>query len=131
MTFAELIVAPKSLIRNLFNSVKRVFNFAEERTNRAVRFFHVLTAYKAGQPVDSIATQYECSKTTVLRYARIAGLSKREKKRKVSKEDVIAAYKTGRMVADIAREFDISPSRVSTIATENGINRKGKRRASN
>lgn len=129
MTFAELIAAPNSTIRRLFGAIKRVFNFAEERTNRGARFFRVLAAYKNGQPVDSIARQYECSRSTIHRYTRIAGLAKRPKQKKASKEDVIAAYKTGRPIIDIGRELGISVSRVSAIATKAGINRKiGKRK---
>lgn len=131
MTFAELIAAPRSTIQKLFGAVSRIFNFGEERTNRGARFFKILTAYKNGQPVDSIAQQYECSRSTIHRYTRIAELAKRPKTKKVSKEDVIAIYKTGKPVANIASDLGISVSRVSQIAIDAGINRKGKRRASN
>lgn len=122
MTFVELLKAPKSFLRSLIKSVRRVFDFAEERKNRSVRFFKVLKAYRDGTPVQTIANNYQCSRGTVQRYARIAGLAKRDKK-KVPRDVIIMAYKAKTPIKEIAKRYGISQALVSKIATEAGINR--------
>jgi len=63
----------------IIKRVRSIFTFAQERANRPIRFLRVVRAYKNGKPVQDIENEFGCSRNTVLRYARMAGLPKRAK----------------------------------------------------
>lgn len=113
--------------------VKRIFSFTHERANRLVRFEHVVADYKAGVPVNDIQKKYGCSRNTVLRYARIAGLEKRPKTDDPERRaKIIALAKQGLSQQEIAKRCDCSVALVSVVEGEVGIpryKRKGKRAA--
>ena len=108
--------------------VRRIFTFTEERANRLQRFPKIVDDYKAGFPVADIEAKYGCSKQTVLRYARLAGLEKRPKGDSDRRRGIIALYQQGRPIAQIAAQMGVSQALVSKIATEEGINRRNFRR---
>lgn len=111
-------------IERILAIVQEVFGFDRERNNRIVRFFNVLNAYKLGKPVNDIEKQYGCTKSTILRYARLAGLEKRP--RGVStevREKVIALYRLGLPIAQIQAQCGVSQAYISTLAVKEGISR--------
>lgn len=115
--------APRSLPA-LVASIKRILKFPEERANRLARYIVVTRAYMAGEDVARIAERYGCSRHTVLRYARMAGLPVRPKHFPAEiKRAVLADYRRGLPVMDIARLHDVSQGFVSNAASEAGINR--------
>jgi DNA invertase Pin-like site-specific DNA recombinase len=95
------------------------------RANRPPRFIEVVADYRNGVPVADIAKQYQCSRGTVQRYARMAGLPIRSKgfaeKRRTL---VIEMYKSGRLVKEIAAAASVSHAYVSKVAVEEEINRR-------
>lgn len=114
---------PKLLLIILKN-IKSVFTFTQERANRVKRFIRIVEAYKAGVPVKKIEETYGCSKFTVLRYARLAGLAKREKGFAPDvKRATISLYKDGLPIAEISARLGVSQAYVSKTATEAGISR--------
>jgi transposase-like protein len=104
--------------------VKRIFSFTEERANRLQRFPKVVDDYRSGVPVADIEAKYGCSRGTVLRYARLAGLEKRPKSDADRRRGIIALYQTGAPIAQIATQMGVSQALVSKIASEEGINRR-------
>ena len=109
----------------LIERCRRVFSFTQERTNRVARFFRVVNAYRLGKPVQDIVAQYGCSKSTVLRYARLAGLAKRDRGFDPDlRAAVIALYQSGAPIAQIQAQLGVSQAYVSKTATEEGINRR-------
>src|SRR5687768_10172738 len=59
--------------------IKRIVTFTQERANRLTRFLAIVRAYRGGTPVKNIEERFGCSRQTVLRYARLAGIPKRDK----------------------------------------------------
>ncbi len=115
--------APTGLL-SILRRIRSVFSFTQERANRLARFVKIVRAYKAGQLVLDIEAEYGCSRHTVLRYARLAGLPKRQKGFDPDvRESVIAAYKAKKPIAEIAEKYKVSMAYVSKTATEEGINR--------
>lgn len=123
--------ASKSVI-SIFEGFRSVFTFSTERINRLRRFIVIVRAYKAGDDVNQIADRFGCSRSTVLRYARLAGLPKRPKSTLVTgtKEAVLRDYQIrggdGRPlypITTIAEMNNVSPAYVSTVAREAGISR--------
>lgn len=103
----------------------RVFDFGVERANRLRRFMLVIRDYARGDKVQDIADRYECSRGTVMRHARIAGLAKRDKSPVPGrKAGILADYVAGEPVQKIADKYDVAPSRVSQIAKEAGVLRR-------
>ena len=123
--------APKlpRVIANILAAVRRVFTFTQERTNRIARFFRVVNAYRLGKPVRDIESEYGCSRGTILRYARLAGLPKRPKgfDPKV-RSATIALYQQGAPIAQISAQLGVSQAYVSKTASEEGIKRYGSRK---
>ncbi len=116
--------APKALIF-IINSFKPLFTFKQERFNRYKRYVKVVKAYKAGKLISDIEKEFECSRFTVLRYARLAGLPQRDKgfNSKI-REAVIALYKQKKPIAEISARLGVSQAYISKTATEEGINRR-------
>lgn len=104
--------------------VRRIFTFTQERANRLIRYIEITRAYKAGKPVREIEAKYGCSRQTVLRYARLAGLPKRPKGDVDRKAAIIAMYQQQKPIAEIAARLGVSQALVSKTATEAGINRR-------
>lgn len=102
-----------------------VVDFEAERANRPPRFIEVVGDYRNGVPVADIVKKYQCSKGTVLRYARMAGLPTRPKGFADNRRDlVIEMYKSNRPIAEIAAAMGVSQAYVSKTAVEEGINRR-------
>lgn len=104
--------------------VRRIFTFTQERANRLQRFPKVVEDYQDGVPVADIQAKYGCSRGTVLRYARLAGIDKRPKRDADQRRGIIAMYQQRKPVAEIAARMGCSQGLVSKIATEEGINRR-------
>lgn len=123
--------APKGFLA-FIQTIKRIITFTQERANRLTRYLAIVRAYRRGAPVKAIEEQYGCSRQTVLRYARLAGLAKRDKGFEPGiRRAVIALYKQGKPIAQIQAQLGVSQAYVSKTATEEGINRREfkKRRA--
>lgn len=115
-------------LRSLIASIKRIFHFPQERANRLARYVVITRAYAKGEDVNRIASRFGCSRGTVLRYARMAGLPTRPKHFGAAvRRAVIRDYKVKMPVAEIARLHEVSPAYVSKIAREEGISRYGPR----
>jgi uncharacterized protein YerC len=104
--------------------VRKIFTFTEERANRLQRFPKIADDYRDGVPVATIEAKYGCSKQTVLRYARMAGLEKRPKGDADRRRRIIALYQQGKPIAEISVQMAVSQALISKIATEEGINRR-------
>ena len=110
--------------RAIFTRVKKIFDFAQERDNRPVRFLRIVKAYENGMMVKDIEAEYGCSKNTVLRYARMADLSKRPKTNDPErKAKIIKLSKQGKSQKEIAKECNCSVSLVSITEHEAGLKR--------
>ena len=96
-----------------------------DRARRMTRFGRIIARYDAGEPVDQIADDYECHRSTVLRNARMAGLEKRAKgfPERIRKA-VITLYKESVPIAEIAARLGVSQAYISKTATEEKINRR-------
>jgi transposase-like protein len=112
-------------LKTILASVKRIIDFRVERANRLTRFIAITRAYKSGEAVTAIAARYGCDKTTVLRYARMAGLPKRPKHFAADvRTEVIRDYRDRRLsVKQIAERNSVSAAYVSKIARAEGISR--------
>lgn len=115
--------ASKTFI-NILLSIKRIFNFTQERSNRVARYIKIVKAYAKGEPVNKIAEKYGCDRSTILRYARLAQLPKRPKHLSEEiKKAVIKDYANGFPIKQIAELNGVSQAYVSTIARKNGLKR--------
>jgi hypothetical protein len=117
-------------LMSFLRSIRSIFDFREERANRLSRYVLITRKYLKGDPVADIETEYGCSRSTVLRYARLAGAPTRPKHFPAEiRKAVIADYqlKIGDdpvfSVEQIAAMHDVSPAYVSKIAREAGISR--------
>lgn len=100
------------------------FDFEVERNNRSPRFMAIVKAYSEGVPVDTIVDTHKCSRGTVMRYARLAGLPKRPKHFDPTlRAQAVELYRTGMGLKMIAELLDVSEAYVSTAAKEAGISR--------
>ena len=109
-------------------SIKRVLKFPQERANRLARYIIITRAYAKGEDVARIADRFGCSRHTVQRYARLAGLPTRPKHfPHAVRAAVLRDYRRKLPVAAIARLHDVSEAYVSKIAREAGISRYAKR----
>jgi hypothetical protein len=95
-----------------------------ERAIRATRSIDIIRRYALGVSVKEIEALHECSKNTVLRYARLAKLPKRPKhfdaaKRRLIDQDIEA----GKPIVDIAASCGCSQAYVSKRAAELGLRR--------
>jgi len=116
--------------QRLVQRVREIFSFSQERSNRLRRFLKVVGAYKRGALVNDIVREYGCSRNTVQRYARLAGLPIRPKGFDPDiRRGVIAMYRLKKPIAQIAAHFGVSEAYVSKTATEEGINRRNFKRA--
>lgn len=122
----EFLAAPKlpAAFLRIIASVRRVFSFTQERANRLARFVRIVNAYRLGKPVRDIEAQYGCSRSTVLRYARVAGLDRRPKGFQPDvKQATIAALQAGKPLAEISALLGVSEAYASKVAKANGLNR--------
>lgn len=109
----------------LLGMVRRIFTFTFERANRLRRCVEIIHLYAKGVPVRDIEDRYGCSKNTILRYARAAGLPKRRRGFPESvRIKALAMYKDKKPIAYIADKLDVSQAYLSKMATEEGINRR-------
>lgn len=109
----------------IITKVKQVFDFAQERANRPVRFLRVVRAYRNGKLVKDIEEEYGCSRNTVMRYARMAGLPKRLKTDDPERRaKIIKLSKMGKMSQkQIAEQCNCSVALVSLVEHEAGLKR--------
>lgn len=109
----------------LLSLIKRhrpIISFDEERSNRPPRYIVVVKDYKAGMKIDDIADKHGCSKGTIHRYARMAGLSRPNESN--VRDSILAMYQLGKPIAEIAAKLGVSQALVSKYASEAKINRR-------
>lgn len=122
--FVRTSRAPSGLL-SILRRFRNIFTFAQERANRLARFVRVVRAYRLGKPVRDIESEYGCSRGTVLRYARMAGLPTRPKHFDPAiRKAVIALYQQDKPIAEIQTRLGVSQAYISKTATEEGINRR-------
>lgn len=116
--------ASKALVR-FMGIARHLVSFVYERANRLRRCVQIIELYAKGVPVRDIVERFGCSRNTVLRYARAAGLAKRPKHfpEKI-RLAALAMYKDGRSIAEIQARLGVSQSYISNLATKEGINRR-------
>lgn len=103
------------------------FDFETERKNRSPRFLQIVSAYEKNVPIKDIIEEHKCSRNTVLRYARMAGLPKREKHFDDSiRTQAITLLKAGAPLKEIAKTLKVSEAYVSLVAKDNGLSRRKK-----
>jgi DNA invertase Pin-like site-specific DNA recombinase len=116
-------------LSSMLDSVRSIITFTHERANRIARFVRIVRDYRNNVPVQTIVDEYGCSKSTVLRYARLSGQPPRPRGfERTVRTEVIRLYRANVPVAEIARQCGVSPAYVSKTATEEGISRKKNRR---
>jgi len=124
---AEYVMTAKATTALLaaIASIKRIYSFTQERSNRAARYVAVLRAYRGGTPVQQMVVKYGCSRSTIIRYARMAELPKRPKHLPHEiKAAVLVDYANPALsVIQIAELNHVSPGYVSKVAREAGISR--------
>lgn len=122
--FIKTSKAPRAFFA-IMTAVKRIFDFTQERKNRLVRYVRIVHAYRNGMIVTDIANQYGCSRSTVLRYARMAGLPKRPKTDDPERRaKIIRLSKQGGLSQkEIAKACNCSVTLVSIVEHEAGLNR--------
>lgn len=104
--------------------VREIITFTQERANRVARYVKIVRDYKAGVMISDIEARYGCSRSTVLRYARMAGLPKRPKSNDPERRaKIIALAKTGIPQKEIAKACQCSVSLVSIVEHEAGLAR--------
>ena len=95
-----------------------------ERSLRTTRSMMIIDRYANGDPVQEIADDFECTRGTVNRLARAAGLPKRPKSFPVStRQAVIKDLKTERYYSEIAARHKVSEAYISLVAKDEGLNR--------
>lgn len=120
---------PRALVA-LIRRAGKIISFTKEHENRPVRFIAVVNEYRRGKLVADIEKQFGCSRNTVMRYARLAGLERRPRGFEPGiREEVIKQYKSGKPIKEIAAALGVSAAYVSRTASEEGISRYKKRRA--
>lgn len=88
------------------------------------RSLKIIQDYKAGVDVNDIADRYDVTKSTVLRWARAAGLQPRPKGASEAQEaTAIAMLQDGEPLKKIAEYVGYSEAWVSHLAKKNGLNR--------
>lgn len=93
-----------------------------ERSRRQTRALEIIMRYASGDAVEDIRADYDCSKNTVLRHARNAGLAKRPKHFPAEvREAVVRQYKLGWPLAKIAELNGVSMAYISKTAAEDGL----------
>lgn len=113
---------------SFIRQIKRIITFTQERANRLTRFIEIVRAYKAGKPLRDIETQYGCSRNTILRYARMAGLPKRPKSDDPERHaKIIKLSKEGLSAKHIALACNCSIALVSKVEHAAGIERYKKK----
>lgn len=112
--------AIKDLLR-LLRRRKPIISFEAERDNRPPRYVEVTRAYKEGMPINDIMLKFGCSKNTVHRYARMAGLYR--PKDSPVRDGILAMYQQGKPIAEISAALGVSPALISKYANEAGIGR--------
>lgn len=118
--------AAKALL-GLLRKRRPIITFDIERDNRPPRYVEVVKAYRNGDRIDDIAAKFGCSKGTVHRYARMAGLF-RPKESNV-RSGILAMYQQGKPISEIAAFFGVSIALVSKYANAAGIGRNPHRGA--
>lgn len=114
------------VLQRILLAVRRVLSFTAERSNRMARFVVITRAYRKGEAVQAIADRHGCDRTTVLRYARMAGLPKRPRHFPTDiRASVLRMYAAPEKVPveRIAALHEVSPAYVSKVAREEGISR--------
>jgi hypothetical protein len=88
----------------------------------------IIRRYALGkQTVQEIADFYECTKATVMRLARQAGLPKRPKCFPIKiKKATLTMLKQGKPLAEIKALLGVSHAYASKLGKENGLQRYGK-----
>lgn len=120
----HLYITAKAIREGQQLEVTPNFDFETERLNRTPRFIEIVTAYQSGHPVATIVEKHKCSRNTVLRYARLAGLPKRPKHFNTAiRSEAIELLRSGAPLAEIATMLDVSKAYVSTVAKESGLSR--------
>lgn len=114
-------------LANLLRKHKSIIPFDVERDNRPPRYVAVIKAYRENLPIDEIANKFGCSKTTVHRYARMAGLYR--PRESTMRDGILALYQQGKPIAEIAARLGVSPALISKYANEAGIGRNPHRKS--
>src|SRR5690348_11577271 len=112
---------PIKALAALLRRRRPLISFIAERENRPPRCVEVTTAYKEGMPINDICDKFGCSKSTVHRYARMAGLHR--PKESTVRDGILAMYQLGKPITEIAAHFKVSQALVSKYANEAGIGR--------
>lgn len=101
-----------------------------ERSRRQMRSLEILMAWAAGKSLKEIQDTYDCSKTTIFRLTRAAGMPKRSHAFPTAKRDrAIALYKAGQPLSSIADSLGCSEAYVSMAAKAAGVkSRYGRRK---
>lgn len=124
---AEYIMTAKlpQTLKQILNNIQHIFTFTQERSNRLKRFVKIVRAYKQGMLIQDIEKEYGCSKSTILRYARMVGLEKRPKGfTEETRKATILLYKNGTPIAQIQAQLGVSQAYISKLAVAEGINRR-------
>lgn len=110
---------PRALL-SLFRRF-RVFGYKLERDNRVARFNKIIKEYQGPASVESIAAKYQCNRSTVLRYARMAGLPPRPRTDDPERHAKILSFGAKIPQEEIAKQCECSVSLVSQVEGAAGL----------
>lgn len=117
----------KSPLSSILQKIKSIFNFEAERKNRLRRAELIMQAYASGRPLKEIEEKYECSRGTILRYARAAGLEKRGQSARrlpaATRATALLLLKEKKPLAEISARLGVSEAWLSLLAKEHNLSR--------
>lgn len=115
--------APQGFLA-LIRQIKNIFTFPQERANRLKRYGEVTKAYKDGMMITDIENKYGCSRHTIYRYAKLAGLPKRPKSDDPERHaKIIKLSREGKSQIEIAKLCNCTISLVSQIEHKAALGR--------
>jgi DNA invertase Pin-like site-specific DNA recombinase len=93
-----------------------------DHRRRLDRMLEIVRQYRDGIPVIEIAEEFDCSRGTVLRLARAAGLAPRSKRlfTQVQRDEALRRFDNGEPLDHIANVLGTSVAWVSHLARDSG-----------
>lgn len=107
-------------------SKQPIHNLSMQRTLEARhdRSLRIIALYSKGMKIRDICDMFECSRNTVLRLARQAGLKKRPKSFDPEiRNNCLIMLRANKKLAEISEAWGVSQAYVSGLAKENGLSR--------
>lgn len=106
----------KKKVENLQQPYQRIFT--PEETQK------IIMAYQSGKASYELSTEFNCSKTTIVKLLKQQGVAIRKSGRaraRIDDDKVIRMYKEMRTIKEIAKSLNVDSQVISRCLKENGI----------